>query len=530
MNIKHHSVTRRKVIVAAALLSAAGLALTGCGATGSAAGTAAASDGVINTELWYAPTTFDPALASGSSDVTVARLGFDTLLRKGETEGYIGGLATDWTAKSGTEYEFTIRTDATCSDGTVITPSIVAASLEYLATASDSSAQASKATVFGPGTPSFTADDTAGTVTIDLTEPYSEVLDGLTSEVTGIICPAGLADLPGLAAGTVAGAWSGPYTLADFAAGVSATYTLRDDYDAWPDWQGVTGTPAKTVNITVSTDSNTSANLVASGGIDISRFYDSNAQRFVDDSAYSYVTIPSSAYTLIFNQNPGTGSVFLDRPDLRKAVSQAIDKEGFNAAGLDSLGTPLLTVTASSVACTLDGSDLLPAFDVAAATKVLTGQTIRLLAMSNWDPAIDFLAESLRTAGATVEVSALDPADWQAEMRTQPEKWDIALNATTTANPLSEAISTYVGPTAANGGRNIAGVDNAEGFADLQAALAATDPAEQCSAFEDAQRTILEDMSMTPLITDTHFIIARQGYASSVFSGYWDISSMRITS
>src|SRR5437868_8814547 len=29
----------------------------------------------------------------------------------------------------------------------------------------------------------------------------------------GIVCPAGLADLPGLAAGSVAGAFSGPYTL-----------------------------------------------------------------------------------------------------------------------------------------------------------------------------------------------------------------------------------------------------------------------------------------------------------------------------
>lgn len=529
MNISTHRAMRKKALVALALASAVGVVLSGCAAGGSPAGTAGPTVDVINTELWYAPTNFNPALASGSSDVSVARLGFDTVLRKGEKDGFIGGLATDWSATSGSEYVLTIRDDATCSDGTAITPSIVAASLEYFATADDSAAKASKLSVFGPGEPSFAADDAAGTVTIDLTEPYSEVFNGLTSEVTGIICPAGLADLEGLAAGTVDGAWSGPYTLANFSAGVSATYTLRDDYDAWPAWTNVTGTPAKTINITVSADSNTSANLVASGGIDISRFYDSNAQRFADKDGYSYVTVPSSAYTLIFNQNAGSGSIFLDRPDLRKAVSQAIDKEGFNAAGLDGLGTPLLTVSASSVACTFDGSDLLPKLDVAAASKLLTGQSIRLLAMSNWDPAIDFLAESLRAAGATVTVSALDPADWQSQMRTEPDKWDIALNATATAKPLSQAIATYVGPTAANGGRNISGVENSEGYAALQAGLAASDADEKCSDFEDAQRTILEDMTMTPLITDTHFIIARDGYASSVFSGDWDISSMRIT-
>ncbi len=57
-------------------------------------------------------------------------------------------------------------------------------------------------------------------------------------------------------------------------------------------------------------------------------------------------------------------------------------------------------------------------YDPAAASGALTGQTIRLLIMSNWDPAADYIAESLRAAGATVEVSAPDPAEWSSQMRT----------------------------------------------------------------------------------------------------------------
>lgn len=517
----------RKIFTVLALAGAAGLALTACAAGAPTPG-ASASD-TINTELWYAPTNFDPATAAGDTDGTVARLGFDTLLRKGDSDPIIGGLATEWNAVSGSEYTFTIRTDATCADGTAITPSVIAASLEYLTSSEDSGATAATSAVFGTGTPTFTADDATNTLTIDLTAPYSELLDGLTTTNTGIICPAGLADLPGLAAGSVEGAFSGPYTLSNVSAGVSATYTLRDDYDAWPAWENVTGTPAKTINITVSTDSNTSANLLASGGIDVTRFYDSNASRFTEDAGYSYVTLPSSAYTLVFNQNPGVGSVFEGDATLRTAVAQAIDPAGFNAAGLDGLGTALTTVSASTVQCTIDGSSYIPALDPAAASAALTGKNIRLLAMSNWDPAIDFLAESLRTAGATVEVSALDPADWQTQMRTQPEKWDLALNATSVANPLSKAIATYVGPTPNNGGRNITGVDNAEGYQALQDGLAASDPDAKCAAFEAAQKSILERGDMFPLITDTHFVISRKGYASSVFSGYWDISAMRVT-
>jgi peptide/nickel transport system substrate-binding protein len=35
---------------------------------------------------------------------------------------------------------------------------------------------------------------------------------------------------------------------------------------------------------------------------------------------------------------------------------------------------------------------------------------------------------------------------------------------------------------------------------------------------------------MTPLITDTHRYVARKGFETHVFSGYWDPSAMRIVS
>ncbi|GAA4169642.1 ABC transporter substrate-binding protein [Gryllotalpicola koreensis] len=523
--------TVTKTLAVAALIAAAGLALSACSGTAattsSTPGSSSTPTGTINTELWYAPTIFDPSQASADADTDVARLGFDTLLRKGDKTGYIGGLATSWKTVSNTEYTFDIRDDATCSDGTKITPSVVAASLKYLATSDKAAAQTNKTAVFGSGTPAFAADDSAGKLTIRLSTPYSELLNGLTNATSGIICPAGLKDLDGLAKGTVAGAWSGPYTLTNFKAGVSASYTFRKGYDAWPKWDDVTGTPAKTINITVSTDSNTSANLLTSGGIDITRFYDSNALRFTKNKAYSYVTMPSSAYTLILNENKG--GMFAGNQELRTAVAQAIKPAGFNSAGLDGLGTALTSVDPSSVSCTIDGSSILPKVDVTAAKKELTGKTIRLLAMSNWDPAIDYLATALRAAGATVNVSTPDASIWQTEMRTEPEKWDIALNATTVAAPLSDTIATYVGPTAADGGRSIGGADNAEGYAALQSALAASDSATQCADFKTAQKTILSRVDMVPLITDTHYIIARKGFASTVFSGYWDISSMRIT-
>ena len=519
---------RKRMIAGVALAAAVGLALSAC-STGAPQATSGTTD-TINAELWYATSTFDPAKASASSDVTVARLGFDTLLRQGETEGYVGGLATDWSSTSASDYTFTIRDDATCSDGTAITPTIVADSFEYLVGLDDSGAQTWKNQAFGSGTPTFTPDDAAGTLDISLSAPYSQMLGGLTRPGTGIICPAGLADPEGLAAGTVAGAWSGPYVLSESAAGSSVKYTLRDDYDAWPDWKNVEGKPAKTINLTVQPDSNTSANLLESGGVDLARFYDANAQRFEGDG-YSTVTFASSAYNLVFNQAPGAGSIFEGNEELRAAVAQAIDREGFNQAGLDGLGVEQNTVNAASYRCALDDPSLVQPYDPAAATKVLTGKTIRLLIMSNWDPAADYLAESLRAAGATVTVSAPDPADWTKQMRTQPETWDVAVAAENAeAGLIDTSIARYLGPTYAEGGTNVAASDNPEGVADYQAGMSATDPDEQCADFEAAQKTILERVDMAPLITDTHRYVAREGFASYVFSGYWDISAMRITS
>lgn len=522
---------RKSMLAGVALAAVASLALSACGTSSAPQSTAAGSTDTINAELWYAPSTFDPAKASADADVTVARLGFDTLLRQGETEGYIGGLATDWTAVSASEYQFTIRDDTTCADGTAITPTVVADSFEYLTGLDDSGAQTWKNQAFGSGDATFTPDDAAGTLTVSLSEPYSQLLGGVTRPGTGIICPAGLADTEGLAAGTVDGAWSGPYTLSDLSAGVSAAYTLRDDYDAWPAWEDVEGEPAKTINLTVQADSNTSANLLESGGVDLARFYDSNALRFENDDAYSTVTFASSAYNLVFNEAAGSGSIFDGNQELRTAVAQAIDTEGFNQAGLDGLGVAQYTVNAASYRCALDDPSLVQAYDPAAAAKALTGQTIRLLIMSNWDPAADYLAESLRAAGATVTVSAPDPADWSKQMRTEPGTWDVAV-AAENAGPglIHTTIARYLGPTYAEGGTNVASSDNPEGVAYYDAAMASSDPDEQCDNLLAAQKTILERVDMTPLITDTHRYVARSGFATYVFSGYWDISAMRILS
>lgn len=253
--------------------------------------------------------------------------------------------------------------------------------------------------------------------------------------------------------------------------------------------------------------------------------------RFTEDDGYTTSEFASSAYNLVFNEDADSGSVFADNQALRAAVGQAVDTGGFNDAGLDGLGVEQYTVNSASYLCAVNDPSLVQAYDPAAAAKELTGTTIRLLIMTNWDTAADFLAESLRAAGATVEVTALDPADWTTAMRTEPETWDVAVAAENAESGLIHtSIARYVGPTYADGGTNVAYSDNAEGEAFYEAGMNASDSATQCENFEAAQKTILERVDMVPLITDTHRYVAREGFATHVFNGYWDISALRITS
>jgi peptide/nickel transport system substrate-binding protein len=522
----------RKFLAATSLAVAAGITLTACSSdaqpeAGSASG--GATTDTINTVLWYAPSNFDPATTASSPDYTAARLGFDTLLRKGADGEYLGGLATDWEATSASSYVFTIRDGATCSDGTPITAQVVADSLTYLATSEEAGALNWAGLAFGDGEPTFTVDEGASTLTIDLSEPYSQLLGGVTLEGTGIICPAGLADPEGLAAGTVEGAFSGPYTLTDYKAGVSASYTLRDDYDAWPAWEEVEGTPAKTINITVESDSNTSANLLESGGLDVARFYDANATRFTESDAFSYVTDNSTANTILFNED--ASSVFAGDQEMRAAVAQAVSAEAFNDAALDGLGNLMTSVTDAGFACVADDESLLQPYDPEAASEVLTGTTIRLLTMTNWEPAVDYVTEALSAAGATVEVTSLDASEWAQQLRTEPTTWDLTIRGETNSSGLvHQALRTKVGPSFAEGGSNYTSSDNTEGEELLAAALASPDPEEQCTNLVAAQETVLERVDVAPLATSTHYIVARDGFNAYTFSGYWDVSALRIAS
>lgn len=366
--------TRAVPVTAAVAMTAV---LAGCTTTGSTSGDpsggGAAAAARIRTTI-DVPAGFDPAKALSLPDYQLARNSYDTLVRK-DDGGLVGGLATKW-KNTPTSATFTLRADATCADGTPITPTVVKGSLDrYI---DPKTAAPDLPTVFGPGNKvKVTADDAARTVKITLTRPWGDMVTGLSVASTGIVCPAGLKDLKALAAGKAKGSQSGPYLLEKSQSGVSYSYTLRPEYKAWPAWRTkISGKVASTLEYLVSPDPTATGNLVTSGQLDIGKIDASGIPRFDGVGGHSVSISRFSDFYLLFNERPGT--VFADVA-ARRAVAQAVDRAAFTKVVSKDTGEPSTMFVQKGVPCNDPGTSFLVPKDKAAAAGVLKGKKIRLV-------------------------------------------------------------------------------------------------------------------------------------------------------
>ncbi|KTS89061.1 peptide ABC transporter substrate-binding protein [Microbacterium testaceum] len=515
--------TRHGVIAATLALTVA-FATAGCTTTGGDAATA--STDTIRTTIDI-PATFDPTLATSLPDFLLARTSYDTLVRR-DASGLVPGLATKWTSTP-TQAVFTIRTDATCSDGTKITPTIVKNSLDYFARPASGSTQV--VYTFGPGnTPTITADDAAGTVTVDIANAWPYMVDAMSVASSGIICPAGLADPAGLAAGTVKGSESGPYTLKTFQPGVSYDYTLRGDYSAWPAWtSSVTGSPAANLTYTVSPDSTATANLILGGQLDIGKIQATTRDRFQGQTGYTVTVNPFSDSYLVFNEREG--SPFTDE-GLRKGVIQAIDRAMFGNVTSQDTGKVLTSLGADSVSC-VSGSNIdIPSQDVAAATAALSGKKIRLVAPTIVGPAgagNEYIAEALRAAGAEVDLSNTDVGSWITTVVAKPGDWDMTVFADLNfLGSLASPLLNLTGPTIDAGGTNYGAVANPAAETSFTAANSAADESARCAALDETVQALVSRSDTLPLLNDAFIYASRPGFTVQMLGGALDDPLFRI--
>ncbi len=472
--------------------------LAGCGGNGGDTSTDGdggeskyADGGTFTMALKGDPGNLDPQSSAGSQLFTISQLGYDNLFSVDSESGEIESqLAKEW-AVDGTTVTLTLNEGITCSDGSDFTATSVADNIAYVA---DPKNKSPFLGTFLPVGATAEADDAAGTVTITLAQPAPFVLNGLAS--LSMVCDVGMQDRKSLADST---AGTGPYELTEAVPGDHYTYQIRDGYTWGPN--GATtaeeGMP-DTVVMKIVENEGTAANLLVSGEVNAAQIVGPDVERLDAQGLFATET-PALVGEQWYNHNDGHAT---SDPDVRMALTQALDLGELASVSTAGAGTPATTLAALEPgSCPGDSvSGSLPAQDVDAATAVLSDQPeLTFLYSSAAGSAVAAAAElavqQWEAAGVTVIAKGVDETALQGAIFGTGD-WDIAWVPLNVSSP-DQLVPFLSGPGMADGGTNFSGIDNADYTAGVEEA-SALPGVEGCDAWLQAESALVAAADIVP--------------------------------
>lgn len=493
----------RKYVVAllavgAVLIGVLVLTSGGDDSSGDTANAKAGSGGTVVIRQWFDPDTLDPARTTGGPTYQFLFALYDRLVAIGPDGEVLPALATSW-EQSPDSVTLRISEDATCADGTEITPTVVAESLRYLGAPSTRAPYAYR--VFGTDGYEVEADDGEGTVTITTREPFSDLLVGLSSPSASIICPAGLRDPASM---RTKPAGSGPYDLTSIKKGASYTLTARDGYTWGPDGASTSrdGAPSE-IRFVLNPNDSTVANQLVTGEMNIAGITGPDVERVAADASVGFEQKRTGfgAHFLLLNQrdgHPGTD------PLVRQAVNAAIDAQDYIQAfsgGQDEVAT---SIVSSAVPCySPEAQDFIQGQDVDEAKQLLEqagygdGRPLKLqiLVQAAGGNAPDYLVEALRAVGIEATARAVPQETYAADVAAG--KWDLTVVWFSPSLPSMNSFTTFAsGPAEGN---NFGGISDPEFDAAAKAALSAG-PDQVCEEWGKAQEALFRNNDIKPLL------------------------------
>ena len=494
------------------------LAMAGCGSDGSS------SPGSVDTVTMTIPgavTSYDPALGTSVPTAIASWAMYDTLVSTDADGTIVPGLAESWDVTP-TSATFKLKTGVTCSDGTELKPADVAASLARFV--DPETGAPLRPSVTGEGTAEVTSD--ADSVTVTLSEPWSELLHGLSEPFTGIICPDGLKNpdmLKTESSGT--GAWVAKSQVA----GSSYTFSARQDYSWGAEYaKAPSGSMPETLVMQVVTDEGSMANLVSGDQVQIASFSGEAWSRF--DGAENTTVDTKQFYDtwLLFNEAPGHPTA--DK-DVRTAIAQALDRGQLNDVQSYGGGEVSDNLGQSTYEC-YDPSlaDLLPKTDQDAASGVLDGVKLRVIGpnvLAGGD-ANTYILDALRASGADAELQNQSVEAWISEIFSGNNNWDVTLYVQgVPASSMFDAVGGFVGPPPPDG-RNVGNVDNSVA-AEAFTTYTTTSGTERCDALTKLQTALFEQMDVLPLASVPVHIVYADDLAAVSVKGYILPATIRAT-
>jgi len=525
--------SRRSAVVGAVLLA---LVAGGCGSSSSSSGGSSAAaagssapaagaikDGTVSLEIGSPVTSLDPAKGSSFADFTVAQALYDPLVTFDQAGKVIPDLATSWTTTSNSA-TFHLRSGVTCSDGTKLTATDAAASLQrYMDPAT--AAPLLTEVIGANNSAKVSGDDSANTVTVTLAHPYSQLLSGLTSNFTGIICPAGLKNPKTLLTHSDG---TGAYVASSEVSGSSYTFVRNRNYWGGPNFGNMpSGTVPKKLVLKVVEDDNTAADLQASGALNVANYSTNDWKQFKGKPGDTTVTQAQTDTMLVYNETPGHVT---DSPKVRLAIAQAINRPAINNVLGNGAGTLESNLGMSTYAC-YDGSlsKYIPSYNLSAATKVLKGLNLRIIGTTQLAAGngTSYLLAELRQAGAKATLTNENNEAWVTQLFSGKNNWDLTiLGYGNTSNSLLAASGFFTGAAPPKG----------ENLGDVQDAAAAPDyttasqnaGATGCKAIDALQKSLLRNYDTVPLTALPTTVVYADNTAGVSVKGFVQPSSLRI--
>ncbi|MFI6943028.1 ABC transporter substrate-binding protein [Streptomyces sp. NPDC050418] len=519
------SVKTTGAVRTAALVAALGLAATACTTSDDpgAGGGKGGGGGSATLQLTGDPTTLDPAKGTAVQDLYMDRMLYDVLVRRDDAGEIVGNLAKSWEQTSASEANFTLNEGITCTDGTKLTATDIAASLKRLADPKTGGYPA-----FGAGnTATITADDKANTVSVKLAKPYSDLLYGLSSPQAGIVCPKALKD-EALLKSAGKGAGTGRWYLDKSVAGSTYTLAGREGYTWGAKYKKAPqGEAPGSVVLKILPNESTMANELLSGSLDYAGITGPDAARLAKaPDKVTMVPTPLIRMMVVFNQakgHPGADKEF------REAVGAAVDRKGFNDTVTKGTGEIISSLADKSVPCAATEESWLAKPDKAAA-KALKGVKVKVVGTNAvaGGAGNEYVQAVLKAAGAEVELRNVDNTTWATEVPGGKGDWDITvLPNVNTTNLLTHPASLLVGE-APPAGRNFGQVDNKEFAAGFGEAMANIDEAKKCAAWEKAQKALLTNRDVLPLTAIKAYYTTGKKVEIASPDGILDASTVRL--
>jgi peptide/nickel transport system substrate-binding protein len=487
----------RKPYVAAAVFTAVAFIATGCSSQGSSP---SAEDSSMTILVPNTFTSIDPAFNSDVPTGVISSLLYDRLIGFDTKTGEIQSqLAKSWEISS-TSARFEIREDVVCTDGKPFTVNTVERNLKRLQDPAKPSSRVG--TAFGG--PSFQTKVDGQSVEVTFAKPVAFAARKIAENIA-LVCDAGLDDPASLEASS---SGTGPYVLESATAADTYELRLRDDAAAYKWGLGggsVTESMPRKITVRLMKDADTTVNLVNSGRADVALLQATSVGRVTGD--LSKLTASTGSSVLLFNHRSQTST---ETPEVRLALSQLIDREGYSQVATGGVAGAATSLTAPGAQCSANGVIQLPSGgkDSAQATLEKAGWvrtdgvwqkggkalSVRLINVSDQVTGAEYVRTVMAEFGIDAQLDTRSGAEAVAAMR-EGTSWDAALISVSGDTPPLTLIQGPVPPT----GNNFSAIENAPFNEAVQKATSTGDGTD-CELWHEAEKRLFAQADLNPLI------------------------------